>query len=102
MPAQTKSVPTAESLEHTRIPVRDVRAIVTERVTVTRKQLCDEFHTILKKIESTVTDFKDDVYLSDSEGKTVSYGQLYAILNNLQTVIGEGQDHVKKLQNRQT
>jgi len=102
MPTSTKAALTPESLLAVRIPLQAVRAIVSERVTVTRTQLCDEFHVILTHLENLVNTFSAEVYTADSTGQTVSYAQLYATLNHLQSQIGSSKDHVLKLRKPRT
>ena len=102
MSISTKTALTPASLNAVKIPLQAVRAIVTERVAVTRTQLCDEFHVILTQLESLVDAFSTDVYTADSTGQTVSYAQLYATLNQFQTHIGSSKDRVLKLRKPST
>jgi len=102
MSTQTKIALTPASLGAVKIPLQAVRAIVSERVTVTRTQLCDEFHVILTHLENLVNIFSGEVYTADSTGQTVSYAQLYATLNHLQSQIGSSKEQVFKLRKPRT
>ena len=93
---------TTSMLSSTKIPLKDVRAIVAERVAVTRTQLCDEFHVIMKRMETLVDTFSHDVHLADTSGQTVSYGQLYATLNHFQAVLETGREQIEKLRTSRT
>ena len=102
MPTPTKLALTPESLLAVKIPLQDVRAIVTERVAVTRTQLCDEFHVILTCLENLVNTFSADVYTADATGQTISYAQVYATVNHLQSQIGSGKEQLLKLRKSRT
>ena len=102
MSTQTKIALTPASLGAVKIPLQAVRAIISERVTVTRTQLCDEFHVILTHLEHLVNTFSGEVYTADSTGQTVSYAQLYATLNHLQSQIGASKEQVLKLRRPRT
>ena len=90
------------TLENLRIPVKDVREIVATRIKVVQTQMCDEFHVILRRLQGTTKEISDAVYQADSQGSTISYGQLYTMLNMLHADILAGETTLTRLRDRTT
>lgn len=87
---------TVLSLEGVRLPLKDVRVIIQDRVCATRRNLCDDFSVILRRISSSLDNLIQDIYTADNQGETVSFAQLHNHLNYLRKHIVSGEEFLEK------